>query len=154
MNTTTSEELRDYAWKYFALHADQRIKMFHFFIILETAMVAGLLVAAKGTAGVLSPIPNVLAVLPLMMTIIAFVFWKLDVRTRAMIHNAETALRAVENTREKDLDPLLKESSRIFGIDDRSLETNKPLRYSHCFGIVFVSFGLLGLAATGWVAAG
>jgi hypothetical protein len=38
MDEKRREELRDQAWKYFALHADQRLKAFNFYLILCTVI--------------------------------------------------------------------------------------------------------------------
>jgi hypothetical protein len=34
---TRDDRIREYAWDYFQLHAEQRLKAFHFFITLATA---------------------------------------------------------------------------------------------------------------------
>lgn len=41
------ESLREYAWKYFALHADQRLRAFYFYVLLSTVIVGALLTVAK-----------------------------------------------------------------------------------------------------------
>ena len=48
----TPEELRDarsYAWDYFALHADQRMKLFNFFLVLA-GLILGAFPAVRGMA--------------------------------------------------------------------------------------------------------
>ena len=35
------EVFREYAWDYFAVHAEQRLKAFHFYILLSTAIIGG-----------------------------------------------------------------------------------------------------------------
>jgi hypothetical protein len=41
------DSFRDYAWNYFALHADQRMKAFHFYILLSTAITSGFAILIK-----------------------------------------------------------------------------------------------------------
>jgi hypothetical protein len=139
--------LRDHAWDYFELHAEQRLKTFHFYILLETGLIAAMLLAAR----VGLPDVRVLAIIGLTMVFFSYVFWKLDFRTKGMIKVAEEALRLFERRR--------------FGADEQMASsapfTNDPqarglvgispfgtLSYSKCFGAVFVGFGLLGLAIT------
>lgn len=43
MDERKREELRDQAWKYFSLNADQRLKAVNFYIILCTVIAGGLL---------------------------------------------------------------------------------------------------------------
>ncbi len=50
MNDQPSEEIcetifRDYAWKYFQVHADQRLRAFQFYIAISTALFAGVIAA-------------------------------------------------------------------------------------------------------------
>jgi len=40
-------ETRDYIWKYWVCHADQRLRTFHFFILLVTVFLAGILTYLK-----------------------------------------------------------------------------------------------------------
>ena len=46
MTTDELKEARSYAWHYFALHADQRMKLFNLFLILS-----GLILGAFPSAG-------------------------------------------------------------------------------------------------------
>ena len=137
--------LRDHAWEYFELHAEQRLKTFHFYILLETGLVAAILLAAR--VGV--PDVRMLAVIGLAMVFFSYVFWKLDYRTKGMIKVAEEALKLFER--------------RMFAADmemaSTSPFTNDPqvrglvgispfgtLSYSKCFGAVFAAFAILGSA--------
>lgn len=137
--------LRDHAWEYFELHADQRLKTFHFYILLETGLVAAMLLAVR----VGQPDLRMLAVIGLTMVFFSYVFWKLDYRTKGMIKVAEEALKLFER--------------RTFGADMEMANTapftNDPqvrglvgispfgtLSYSKCFGAVFIAFAILGAA--------
>jgi hypothetical protein len=142
------DELRDHAWDYFELHAEQRLKTFHFYILLETGLVGALLVAAR----LGSPEPRFLLMVGIAMVFFSFVFWKLDFRTKAMIKMSEEALKLYER--------------RKFGTDQEMVKstpfTNDPqaqglvgisplgtLSYSKCFGAVFIAFAVLGVIVSG-----
>ena len=66
----TIEVFRDHAWDYFALHADQRLKTFHFYILLETGLVAAMLLAARAGASD----PWIFGIIGLFMVLLSFVF--------------------------------------------------------------------------------
>src|SRR5262245_45101410 len=85
-------ELRDYAWKYYALHAEQRIKTFNFFLILYALAVGGVTAAVKDLQS-----QSVAAGIGFLMAFVAFIFWKLDVRNKQLIQHAEAALKELEN---------------------------------------------------------
>jgi len=92
--TLTPEERREarsYAWGYFALHADQRMKLFNFFLILS-----GLILGAFPAVRAMAPGTKLVGVLPLLLVLSAFTFWRLDVRTRHLVKNAEAALRFLD----------------------------------------------------------
>jgi hypothetical protein len=83
---------RDYAWKYFALHADQRLKTFQFFITLATALIGGTLIFLRYDESH----HKWIAVLGFLLCFLAFVFWKLDHRTSALVKNGENALKFLD----------------------------------------------------------
>ena len=142
------KELRAHAWDYFELHADQRLRAFHFYILLETGLVAGLLLASRGAAST----PAVVVIVGLLMILFSFVFWKLDFRTKGMIKVSEEALKLYERrlfggTGDAQLigsTPFLNEAQTKGLVGLSPLGT---LSYSKCFGIVFIAFALVGLAA-------
>ena len=143
---TRDDTFREYAWDYFQLHAEQRLKAFQFFITLATAIVGGFLLLFRyGQAHKWA------AVLGVLLIFLSFVFWKLDLRTRGLVKNAEAALKYLDSAHDlPDIDgdpnPL-----RLFTRDDH--ETSKVSKlsllsghfsYSRCFEWVFAMFALLG----------
>ena len=146
------EQFRDYAWSYFELHSGQRLKAFQFFISLATALVGALVVLAReDNANAWT------ASLGVVLAFLAFVFWKLDCRTRRLVKNAEDALKFLDGRHIlPDLDgaphPL-----RIFARDDYF--TKKAPRYplwsghfsySRCFEWVFIVSGIAGVVSAVW----
>jgi hypothetical protein len=85
--------------------------------------------------------------------VIAFVFWKLDQRTKFFIKNAENALRYFEGLDQAD------EATKVFTNEEehrtlriargwrRVLHLSYNLSYSECFNSVFLTFFLLGVGS-------
>ncbi|MDP9190476.1 MAG: hypothetical protein M3P06_02080 [Acidobacteriota bacterium] len=95
--------MEDRAWASFALHAGQRLTTFNFFIILSSLLINGLVVTLQRDFRV----PNIGVVIGLLLAVLAFIFWKIDVRNRQLIKLAEDVIKYFERTASKanDTDP-------------------------------------------------
>lgn len=144
-------EIRNHAWAYFSLHAQQRMSVFQFFVTIEIALFGGVFFAVQSNLPGYRPF----ALIGLIITLLAFVFWKIDQRTRQLIKNAEQSLIDVENY-------LLKKASITsalpFSLDPQLVKGLKavPLKsgrltYSQSFGVLYLGCGILGLLVTGWL---
>ncbi|MBI5275984.1 MAG: hypothetical protein HY854_05935 [Burkholderiales bacterium] len=155
MNTydpSIESEIRNHVWAYFSLHAQQRISVFQYFVTIETALFGGAFFAIQNiSANGMKP----LALVGVFIAILAFVFWKIDQRTKGMIKNAEEALVQIEefllkeSTLVRDL-PFLMDPQRKSGLNWKPLIYGH-LSYSKSFGIIFLSCGTLGLALAAWL---
>lgn len=83
----------DHAWRYFELHANQRIALFNFFIVLSSFVAAGL-GASLQLRGAFELLGSVLG---LLLAVVSFTFWKLDQRSSFLIRHAERAMAELEN---------------------------------------------------------
>ena len=142
---TAREHLRDYAWKYFAFHAEQRMKTFHFFILIAGFIIAGFVsrvVDQKSAA----------AALAFLLSFMAMVFGKLEQRNRELVKKGEAALKHLDST-----EGLMDEGDRpnplkLFDLDDfrtKQFPQEKnifvaSLSYSMVLACVFWVLGLLG----------
>lgn len=104
-------ELLEHAWRYFELHANQRISIFNYFVVISGAVSAGIAATWQGS----QHFSIVGIVLGLLLSVVSFVFWKLDQRVSFLIKHAESALAEVEQS-------LPAHSVRLF-----LLEPNKQL---------------------------
>jgi hypothetical protein len=148
---SVESEIRNHAWAYFSLHAQQRMSVFQFFITLETALFGVAFLAVQFA----KPLTPWFSITGLMITLLAFVFWKIDQRTRDLIGVAECCLMDVEAylARSSTL------STRLpFSSDPQHLGTMATfpllpgrLSYSKCFGVVFLCCALLGIATFAWL---
>jgi hypothetical protein len=82
----------EHAWRYFELHAAQRMSMFNYFLVLFGLVSAGLAGALQAdgalrVAGVF---------LGIALTVTTHVFGKLDERSSFLVKHAEAALREAE----------------------------------------------------------
>lgn len=143
--------LRTYAWSYFAFHAEQRMKTFHFYLLLVAAMISAF-ISLRARA---QPFPRLEAALCFLATFVSLAFYLLERRNRELVRNGEAALRHLDEKENHDgaateaVHPL-----RLFERDDK--ETAKrpriPLFYAHYpFSVVlkgiFFVFGVGGFIA-------
>jgi hypothetical protein len=144
---------REYAWNYFQLHAQQRMRSFNFFVVIAAILTAGLAELFKKDfefrfLGV---------VLGLCLMVISIVFGKLDERVRFLIKHSEDVLKELEKDLLSDTEYQYREETMLFLTEEKktyqtrtSPDThiwNRLLSYSYCFGCVYLSFYTLGLVA-------
>jgi hypothetical protein len=144
---------RQYVWNYFQLHASQRLITFNFYIVISTTITAGYIVALG-----VNSIPVLAILLGFTISLLSFIFWKLDVRNKLLIRNAEEALKHLEALTYTPGDKKESNVLNIFTYEEE--QTNKmkmsksfwPWKnhysYSKCFNMVFTVFGILGLLGT------
>lgn len=139
------KEYRDYAWKYFSIHADQRLKTFHFFVVLSAIISGAIITITKDVTNIAYAAP-----MSYLLSFLAFIFWKLDQRNRELIKNGENVLKAIERKYTEDdrsmseLQLFLVEEEKT---NNKSLFPSVPLldahfSYSNCFNLVFFVFGV------------
>ena len=144
--------MREYAWNYFQVHADQRLKMFNFFILMSTLVIGGFFSLSKNGSMKFS---KWCALIPFCLTFFSFVFWKLEERTRMLVKNGERALKYIDNTTDLPDSNGMPHPLRLFDFDDAvsNVAPRYPLisahfSYSRSFRWVFCFFGLLGILGT------
>lgn len=128
----------EHIWKYFELHAQQRMTVFNFYIAITGLLAAGIGVTLQqGGKYVLFT-----SLMGVFVVFISFIFWKLDQRVSILIKNAEIALQDLECQ-------FPNEKLRIITKDNSSNLLNLGIRsswtYGKCFRISFVIVGLMGV---------
>lgn len=92
---SSSEDWRrahDHAWRYFELHAGQRLTLFNFFTVLTGFATAGIAATLQGSARF-----SILGVaLGALLVLLSFVFWKLDQRAAFLVKHAEAVQKLAE----------------------------------------------------------
>jgi hypothetical protein len=147
MDPAKEQMFRNYAWAYFAFHADQRMKTFNFFLVGS-----GILATAIATLVRAGDNPLWVSPLGLLLTCLSLIFWKLDRRNRVLVKNGEAALKYLDSLHELPHLDDVPHVLRIFDRDDHNTEKSlelsvlhSHLSYTKCLGIVFTLFAMLGL---------
>ena len=156
MDDPVRNELREYAWKYFSLHADQRLKTFNFYLTLYAFAFGGLVVfikdAKSAALGVFAGV---------VLALLSFVFWRFDGRNKELVEVSHAALRQLEADDERvsgatdaPHPTTLFSSEKLFTDKQKK---DKPLTwnpltwwtahytYSRCFNVLFLVFGIAGI---------
>lgn len=140
--------LRKQAWDYFATHASQRMSIFNFYIALSSVTATTYAAAWRSE----SNLESARGLLAFLLCLFAFVFWKLDQRNKALIKNAERALKYFEHS---DPDDAI---AKVFAQEERETDArraeivgwrrlqvwNWSMSYSHCFNFVYAIFFAIG----------
>lgn len=118
-----------HCWNYFALHANQRMHAFNYFILMQSAIFAGIFILHENKDRDLYLI-NIATTIVL---VISFVFWQIDLRTRSLIKAAEEEMIKIENShcRENQKGPFSKN-----GVYQKF----SVMRYSHCISSIYLLY--------------
>ena len=148
MNADDRREFRDYAWKYFSLHADQRLKMFNFYIIF-----ASLSIGAFSTLVGRGGFQKSYTLMLLLLSCLSFLFWKFENRTKILVKNGERALKYIDAQALDDHSSPL----ALFERDDEYVEAlpRWPLArgyfsYARVFAWVYSIFGFGSVIGFMW----
>ena len=87
-----NDDLRQQAWDYFALHAQQRLTTIKFYLVIATTLTA----AAVASFGENFQFPGLRLLAGFLLSLLSYAFWRLDFRNRELIKAAEAALRSFE----------------------------------------------------------
>lgn len=127
----------EHAWKYFELHAQQRMTVFNFFLAIAGLVAAGVGVALQ-QGGKFSQLVSLLGCF---LILVSFIFWKLDQRVSTMIKQAESALCHLENVGlSTEASIFSKELLVVKGKGISAVWT-----YGRCFRLSFLLVGIIGV---------
>lgn len=94
---STYLHVMDYIWKYFELHANQRIALFRYYMIFITIYIYGVGYLAVRFPGNGNDEELLAILISTVFIFITCTFRRLDLRNRQLIHYAEAALRYLES---------------------------------------------------------
>lgn len=134
------EKSLDYAFQYFSLHAQQRMTVFNFFLLLSGALAGGIGASLTGE----EPFALSGLFLSALLMLLSLVFYKLDRRTSFLIKHAEAALKEGEE--------IIVPESRLVGSETTAFENwqesnsfvTRGWSYGYCFAVVFVGSSIVG----------
>jgi hypothetical protein len=132
------------------------MKLFNFFLVLS-----GLILGAFPAVRSLAPAARLTALLPLLLVLTAFIFWRLEQRTRQLVKNGENALRFLDEQWSLTAEGGEPHPLAIVARDDYLVERIKkrwwakcgvPVTYAGSFRIAYVMIGAVGLVLALWTA--
>ena len=140
MSTAASNHIQppdkamDHAWRYFALHAQQRMSVFNFFVVLSGILATGIAASLQGGR----PTP-VTAILGALLALFSFVFQRLDRRGAEFVKLAEDALVAGEAQ-------CMPNYARVFATEYADTPAG-AWTFGRSFRLIFAVMAVAGLAA-------
>ena len=147
MEAAKEQIFRTYAWAYFSFHADQRMKTFNFFLIVAGLLSGGIVTLMRDNV-----IPWLTCLLGFALSVLCFLFWRLDKRNKVLVRNGEAAIKFLDSQHEL---PNLEGTPHvlcIFERDDhnqqgqpRSVFKADYLSYSQVITSVYGVFAFLGI---------
>jgi len=151
-----SERDQERAWRYFEIHANHRLTIFNYFLILAGLLAAGIGASVQSTGH----LRLVGIALGFILVLVSFVFWKLDQRASFFIKRAETALAQMESELSQEAFQLfLSEPTATCQAKKDAPAWNPHWTYGQSLRCVFVGMGLFGIVGgvfslcrfTGWL---
>lgn len=128
----------EHAWKYFELHSNQRITVFNFFLGIVGLVTAGIGLSLQQGGGFI----YIGTMLGLFLSVISFIFWKLDQRASSLIKASETTLIEIEKGFECN-------TGKLFTMDKENKNINRNFlsewSYGRCLRIAFSIVGSSGI---------
>lgn len=132
-----NDEAIEHAWRYFQLHAGQRITVFNYFIVFSGLILTGL----ASTIQASPRLSSVGIILGLLLSFLSFVFWKLDQRTSFLIKHAEDLIKTIEPAA----------ATLFLGEAARTEDAKKEKglwTYGKVFRTIFLVLGLVGISGS------
>ena len=138
---STPEVMLEHTWRYFELHANQRMAVFNFFLVMSGALAAGIAASLQGSPKLAAIGIAVGALLPF----VSVVFWKLDQRASFLIKHAERALAEIECSLPADSARLFSlEPARTKAAEDKVSSWSRHWSYGKSFRFIFVVMAVFG----------
>ena len=138
MDQKTYDQMRDYAWKYFSLHAAQRLTTFNFYVTISTLIIGAAVTLRKEHVAFRELLP-----LAVLLAFVSVIFWGLDQRNRQLVKNGEKALKYLDSL--WGIGGHEAEVMKIIECDEFRCKHRIGWRYSTAFNAIFVVFFASGL---------
>ncbi len=144
----STRDMLEHAWRYFDLHAQQRMSLFNYFLIASGSVAAGL-AASLQRSGLFQILGTGLGAL---LILISFVFWKLDQRSAFLVKHAEEALTELESTFQNPAVRLVYREPLRTAARESGFIITRMWTYGAVFRLVYAVMGIVGLtgAAISW----
>lgn len=127
------------SWRYFQLHAQQRMTVFNFYLIITGLVAAGLSACLLQ----MEKLSMVAGVLGLFLSFVSFIFWKLDQRVSLMIKASEKSIIDIEKKLALPVESIFTQDSE--NLNHSYLYIRSPWSYGRCFRVSFFLVGMIGV---------
>jgi len=127
------------AWRFFHLHAQQRMTVFNFYLIITGLVSAGL----SACVIQMEKLSLAAGVLGLFLSFVSFIFWKLDQRVSLMIKASEKSIVDIENQLALPIECIFTEDSG--SLNKSYFFVRSPWTYGRCFRLSFFVVGMVGI---------
>ncbi len=137
------KDFMDTLWKYFELHANQRMQMMNFYIVIVSLFLTALVAMFCSDKDV----KIYESVVCVSIIFFSWIFMMYDKRTRNMIKNCEDAIKVIEKKYMEKLDPDI----MIFTQEALWAKVNKEMTYTKIMYLEFafvIVIAFIGLIAT------
>lgn len=144
---SAGDDYRNHAWRYFELHAKQRMAIFNFFLVLSGFIATGLVASVQVTG--LTVLVG--AFLGALLSLVSFIFWKLDQRVSFLIKNAENVLIELESAlSEPSIGLFSNEVAQTTNATSSGSLWSRHWTYGSCFRTMFRTMGGVGFLGSCW----
>lgn len=126
----------DHGWRWFSLHADQRMRAMNFFLVAAAFLTASYVRAIDSERHVIAAFVAVLGV------VATGVFWTIESRTRQLVHVGEAAMQVVESRLAETTGI---EAAQLTSIADERARSGQT--YSTAFRVIYAAFAISAVAA-------
>ncbi len=137
------QSAHDHAWRFFELHANQRMTVFNFFLVLVGLLVAGIAATLQGSAR-FSALGIALGAL---LVPLSFLFWKLDQRVSFLIKHAERIQARTEAELMPEPVRILTSEPAQFAAEQEGKLWTRPITFGASFRTVFILTAAIGLVS-------
>ena len=134
MSETAIARATDHAWRYFELHAHQRVTVFNYYIVFAGIILAGLAASLQSN----DDFAALGIALGILLVLLSWVFWQLDRRTAFLVKHAERALETLEVE--------LPIEAQLFHQEPQAPKPKWHWTYGRSFRFIFLVMSLVGLA--------
>ncbi|MEQ0113348.1 hypothetical protein ABLU99_24440 [Klebsiella sp. JN_Kp123] len=124
----------EHLWKYFEIHAQQRMTVFNYYIVIAGATITGIGFCLQQGANY----NFMTAALGFFLMFTSFLFWKLDKRVSELIKEVESALIEFESN-------IITNKYQLFTNDKNNISLSSSFSSSWSFGRCFrYAFSIMG----------
>lgn len=139
-NQISSDQAVEHAWKYFEIHSNQRTTLFNYFLFIMAGLGTAIGVILQGDI----KYSFVGIFLCCFVSLVSFLFWKLDQRTSFLIKQSEKVFKLLERNSSVDIGIFCQEDCNLDRENESKIWLDKIITYGKIFRWTFFITGCIG----------